>query len=1744
MLLSAILAAVCVASGNGEWSAAKSWADGKVPGRGDDVIISNREVTVRGPVEVKSLAIGGTAKVTFAAAPMKEIASTPENLYANATVVRVRERLAIGGEAVVTVENDPKTGAAVKFETGSFALGLDAELTASGKGWFWYESANDPLATLTQGSWQTRAPGAGGDDNPQSAYNRGGGYGAKGGNSNGKYGCAYGYKYAPFLSGSPNGIYGNRFNYAVRPGGTVWVESAGACVLLGKISADGATAAFGTGSGGGVWIAAKSLAVGPRASVSAVGGVMTGNACYASRGAGGRVSLAIGLTRKQLDELAAGKEPAGAKCADSIGVLAADVRGGYHVPAEKYGESGTATTVIGAGAAPVKFIKPDFALEPGCEDRRRACLGHSISNGVVVWKWGPLQNRMRVRTAPNGVLRTRKAVRKGDIVGWTDGKGTAFVEAVPDAGYRFCGWSGTVPAGKENANPLEAKITEPADFAPRFRPADPQLATLVAAPPDGVAKFAKPLELVGRPLSIGLELETAANGGTAVVEVTDRAKKTYVFKGPAKGSFPFVELEGEPKMQFPIALKRAEVEGASVKVKSVRAAYRTALGRAGRHFAANESRNQALAGAIEVTDEKPVEVEMDLVKRAGVRFVLGASKGSKLVIEWDDGTKSTCNLGIGAQKEKYLADFAGCPKGTPFTIPDSFVTFGGQILQYVRPFLRPYRSTSDMVPMGFDYIADHGQLPGASSHINDIILRRNPKGCVDLIWDGSLNNTFGPPRGKPNLRAKSAKFVFTKGVRYALKPEDTAGLDTDRYELLDFEANPRAKAMKDAVFAGDLKPGVREIGGVPVRLAKPLDSGDVAICHQGKGSWALEVDEYTGRRASDGFGAAVHFRVPARDYVKAHVVFALDPNERKDRVLTLRLARYFLNGAGSNMIGDRKLDLTKGLPESVRRIGGVVLDGATLPLYAATVDLNLTPVLDSAAREGYIDFEFIGVMKGSKPDPDRESAFNVFGATLEAAPVTLDIAALPGSPSNVFTQDEAKKATKLVFRGERAESKCRVELKATDFAEKETIFTKSFDVGPLAKGERLEKEIDLAKATEPGLYKLFIEVKGDGGATDYAYCSRFAVLPPAGRVVDKYASPYATWWFFGSHGSPLWEIGGPILQKAGIRKASHHNWPTNMMEKYDVTFTGNVRAPGQREFDAQTGKFKPHDCADGETWFVREVRKMVDSVPYADHIMIWHESGPKSTGIPEEILDLPVPAATDDDRVAGAYVNEIGRLVRKHFPKLRIQIGNNSASLGAACHPLRGGAKPEYYDSVGIETPSQAMMPERLLVWGLQGMMITKEAASYYAKKPVPACACFEYVYRTEKALGEALQAAWYMRDVLISLANRMPMISPAVTFDVRNAYYDTLWGRAGMLFRGPYCEPKLSYVAYAALTKALDGVTLVKELDTGSTTVYALLFRRADGKYATAVWCARGEAEVEIGVDGDGQVMDMVGKVTKLGGFFGGKKVQASECPSYVLTEKPVEKVTIAKRTSAQSEAVAKASKAIFRFADVSSVSNAPDARIKSRGHGCLPMMTPSEHFTLKAVEDEERGKCLEVALDVTKEKVNRYFTEYTTLWLKEPVTVETPSDSIGVWVKGNSSWGQVRFTITDRDGEEFVNYSHATLWDTLDWQGLLCVNFDGWAFVNCRFEGGLKYDAKTGLTNSPWNREKWGGKGSNGKIDFPITLRAVTVGMNRMKLDLLDFKPTVPVIRLGEVRVRAAKGKSGESGAVKVIIDGAEVD
>ena len=1159
-----------------------------------------------------------------------------------------------------------------------------------------------------------------------------------------------------------------------------------------------------------------------------------------------------------------------------------------------------------------------------------------------------------------------------------------------------------------------------------------------------------------------------------------------------------------------------------------------------KHFAAFRSLAQPIAGA--KTAKSGESVSLDVAPRGGIRLALGPAKldekgqpikAAEMTAEWSDGTKSVYPLSIFSQAHTLFAEVSGKAKGEKIVLPEAGIAVGGTsaVRQHTRPHLKPFVSSYDIVPQGIDVIREWNRTPPASTHPLDIDFIRNADGSAQWFLDGSYVGTLKPGTKESASKAQLVRvtFTFADGVRYAVKPDGLAGVDTARFTVLDLSANPRAKAFAGASLAG-IEPGIKRFGEVPVNVAAPIDSADVAICKEGKGNWALEVEEYLGRSPQDGFPAAIHYRLPAEPYAKAHLLVAVDPDPAKDPVLTVRLGHYVNNGSGGNMLADAVLELKDGkFPESFRQVGTVKHKGRDIPLMQGTVDLPIGRVLDLAARRDYIDFEFLGrrwenfqqIDNSMKPDPSSDSAFNVFGVTLEKAPVLMDVE--QSQPGNVFTVDEKNRKTTVKLRARVPGAKGSVSWSATSHAGIEAAKgSRSFTLAKAGDDVRIDIPLDKVGV---GHYDLAIVVQDERGVNWYEHPARAAVLPPARRLANKYDSPYNTWWFT-AHGSTSDEsIGGPIMQKAGIRKAGWISLSKEAQEKYDLT--DNLKVQLGTKFDREKGAFIGKTIPDpgdptkkrklelsGEETVVQDIRKALDANPRINHVMIWHETAP-GYGIPEELLGWEVPGTTDRNRSNAAFLNEAGRIIRKHFPNLLIQVGNSSASIGAVVGPLRGGANPAYYDRIGIETPSQVIPTERLIECGLQGMVVSKEIGEKLGKRPFKLNGCWEFTYRAERDMGEQKQAEWYMRDILVSLANDFFLISPGILFDCSTGYYNGLWGGSGILQRPPYCYPKRAYVAYGVLTSVLDGVKFVRQIPTGSTTVYALEFKRPDGKIATALWTARGEATLAVETASAGTATAMMGETSTFAA--GVARIEASTSPVYLLADKPVGAIQIVARGFREDFALAAAAQVGAKLDDAAAVALEPDPALESKHNRFLPILKPSA-FAVRQVEDEEKGPCIEVALDTSANpETSKYITEYTTLRLKEPQTIPGNPSVIGVWVKGNSNWGQIRFEIEDAHGEVFKNQSTGSSWgcDIMDWPGNLAVSFDGWGYVYQPLGRNTLVP-----THSPGPAsDQWVSEGGDKKIDLPIKIRAITVGMNRTKLDLLDFKPSSPAIRIRDV-------------------------
>ncbi len=1180
-----------------------------------------------------------------------------------------------------------------------------------------------------------------------------------------------------------------------------------------------------------------------------------------------------------------------------------------------------------------------------------------------------------------------------------------------------------------------------------------------------------------------------------------------------------------------------------------------------KHFASFASLKQGLpAGAVK-TD---VVIKPDAKGFAGVRLRLNkADVPLEMTLEWSNGKKTVHNIRATACDERLMAPVGSNPRGSAVKLEDAVIDLGNRApIQYVRPHLQLFRSGYDCVPQYIDIVREWNSLPAASAHPFDLDFCCQADGSVQVYFDANFVNRWvlkerlnPPEKGKkadPKEVVPLAKLVSISfkgnGVAEVYAKKNRYAAADSKYYMLDFSANPRAKAFASA--ASSLKEGVQTIAGIPFDVAKPLDSGDIAICKQGMGNWALEVEEYHGRSPLGNLPSAVHFRVPAAPYSMAHIIFALDPDPAKDAYLTLRLSRYVYPGIGSNLIGDVVIDLRNGkIPSGFKQVGTITKNGKSIPLYKADIPLNLGKILDVAARQDFMDFEFTG--KGwenfeqldntMKPDPKSDSAFNIFAATLEVAPVVMDFRQEADACGNIFTEEEDAKTTVTLKALRKANG--TVSWIAKDVDGKE-VFTGSGKFSFAKAGENTEIVIPLKG--EVGYYDLEVTLSCDG-CVPLKHQARFAILAKNNRKWSKEDSPYATWWFT-CHGSPGgMEFGGPVMMKAGIRKSCVNPTP-EATEKYGIICNGNCYAPGYRTgtYDEKTGIFtfnsmtlKEKDPKDPKKQIVKElnpdeafcyhVNKSIGSRKFVDHIMVWHESAP-GWGIPEELLNMPLSERAlklkESDKRTAAYLDAVGKMVRKHYPNLKIQIGNTSASIGAATRPLRAGADPKYIDQIGIETPSQVIMPEKLQECGFQGMVISKDIANYLAKgkSKIGLGGCWEFDYRCERDTGEQQQAEWYMRDILISLANNFRFISLGLLFDCSNGYYNGLWGGSGIITRAPYVYPKRAYVAYAALTSALDSLILdadnTKQLPTGSTTVYALEFKKTDGTYAYAFWSARGSFTLEIGNSGNSGFFSLFRKAPVLTGFFGkqtelrGEKltIDGGTAPVYLNTVNPIDYVKIVKRSFPEDDVRAAKAKIASPFNDKALVTVKPDPIFTVNHTSFLPILKPGR-FTVTNVNDPEKGKALCVSLDKTTDPYkSKYIVEYTTISLKEPKLVDSKKiGAVGVWIKGNSNWAQVRFEIEDAQGEIFKGLTTGG-WgcDVYDWPGNTCINFDGWCFVSQPlFATPLFKNHSPGPAS-----EQWISCGGDKKIDLPIKVRSVTIGIYRHKLDLTDFKESAPSV------------------------------
>lgn len=697
-----------------------------------------------------------------------------------------------------------------------------------------------------------------------------------------------------------------------------------------------------------------------------------------------------------------------------------------------------------------------------------------------------------------------------------------------------------------------------------------------------------------------------------------------------------------------------------------------------------------------------------------------------------------------------------------------------------------------------------------------------------------------------------------------------------------------------------------------------------------------------------------------------------------------------------------------------------------------------------------------------KANPPATSSVTVFGLELEKSPAALMVEASTGV--KVFCAAENPEFLAKVV----AEEAGTYRVKWT-FADVDGKIVKTDEKTiQCAVGEKGEVKIPVHE--ENGWYSCRIQLIGAKNRELVDYRTSFVMLPPDTRKAG-YESPFYGWCFQSNQKSEVkLDEMGPLFMRAGIRRARlMEDMPESLSQKYKLTdstvywSSGNLR-------DFQNGKMT---LKESMAAYETEIRHSLELWPHIDRMLVFHESSPAGAPFPSEIWGEPVKKAEaiKDDLSPEAllqnegekavdpstskakalyektwpkrmeFITALSKMVRKEFPQLKMQYGNDGSSLGTMGELFRRKFPREWMDTMAVEDLGQTMPPERFVLGSTQTAWFLRETARKMGYGDLPVTACTEWIGRMTERLGLKTQAEWKARDGLFALAYGFDTISIAGLNDAGSGYYYSIWASGGLCGRHPDMDPKPAYAAVATLTLVLDQAKFQRFVPVGSSVLYLQEFQR-EGEWVYPMWTARGEREVALEFPDDAErlLVDLYGRTTSVKGAT--LQIQAGTGVQYLISKTQLKRATAGKSTFPEDPAPKNPIEVIpLESADAVAIianrkpENNPRTGVPNKRSG---------QFEIHEVEDPEMGKCLEVELKPEGE-IADIDQEYVTIAFKKRIS--TTANNVGIWIKGNGSSGDVDVWSSSqaKQGPWATNGNRH-----MSWRGLATLNFDGWNFVS----------------------------------------------------------------------------------------------
>jgi hypothetical protein len=337
-------------------------------------------------------------------------------------------------------------------------------------------------------------------------------------------------------------------------------------------------------------------------------------------------------------------------------------------------------------------------------------------------------------------------------------------------------------------------------------------------------------------------------------------------------------------------------------------------------------------------------------------------------------------------------------------------------------------------------------------------------------------------------------------------------------------------------------------------------------------------------------------------------------------------------------------------------------------------------------------------------------------------------------------------------------------------------------------------------------------------------------------------------------------------------------------------------------------------------------------------------------------------------------------------------------------------------------------------------------------------------------------------------------------------------WGEqhygSGLCEPIPLLSPRPVFSSYATLTRQLNRSNFVKVIKTPSNTVFCLQFKHyKTGELVHVMWTLRGTrpVSVEVAKGATLNVYDSMDNATACAEKDGQASFVVSTSPIYIHGLSGDAKVTLGTPDHSDAKPGANAVSLGDLGDGTWKLSSERDAEYEDV-HIEFVKKFPGKFSLQTDVGPDGQGKALAVRLE-KQEKERRTMPFYTTLVPAKPIVIPGKPSHLGLWVKANSDWGRVVYSLKDAKGERWLSVGKKGEWNVDDTHNWSAFNYDGWRYLTFELPGNAPYDQFREAGTS-----FWGNYQGDMVVDLPLTLEKIIVERRTHVIHATEQWPTSP--------------------------------